>query len=432
MTKRVILHLCQTSVHVGCSPLKLKNMPRLMIDEDYFSPLTDIDYLYESFLLVKAAKPNKIATLKYEEHLFENLAKLAEENKYMIYKKKYNKPFIINERGKTRKIQGSPVKDKVNGNALARLLINRILPSLTYSNCASIKNRGTDLARLQLQRTLERFFSKYETNEGYILLFDISKYFDNLRHDIIWQQVEKYLYNDVEKYAVTQLLDSFKIDVSWMSDKEYENCLNTPYNSLDHLHEKETGNKFMNKGCHIGAPESQVFGVLYLNPVDHALEQDHRVFKNGRFMDDFWCIVKNKEDIAPVKKMVYKMVEKELGLFINKKKSHVFKLSKKFKYLNRHYFMTNTGKVVINLDKKTLKVQKHKLKENYKKAMIVDTPFERNRRYEYIEKEKSGWHGVNDGLMSNLQHKNMKEYEEKYFFEPLPIETYIDNMSAVA
>lgn len=92
--------------------------------------------------------------------------------------------FMLVERGKIRAITGLEIEDRIVRHSLNDfILMPRIRPLLIYDNGASIKHRGITFSRNRLEYHLHNYYKKYGTNEGWIMLLDVSKYYDNIRHD---------------------------------------------------------------------------------------------------------------------------------------------------------------------------------------------------------------------------------------------------------
>ena len=72
-------------------------------------------------------------------------------------------------------------------------------------------------------------------NDGWILFGDFSKFYDNIIHEIAKQELLK-LFDDDEfiDWLLTLIFDGFKVDVSYMSDEEYENCYLDLFNKLEY------------------------------------------------------------------------------------------------------------------------------------------------------------------------------------------------------
>lgn len=368
----------------------------MTFDENYKTPLLNLNNLFKGFDKTLKSKPHKRSNLQYREDVLFHLIDLKDSLANKTYKKSHNKPFKIHERGKERVITSSPVKDRIIGHVWwDDIICPQILPKLTKYNSASIKGRGTDYFRKSLKKAMLDYYAKYHTNDGYIVIWDMSKYFDNLDHKVLYKKMKRFIHCDLELYILKEILDSFKQDVSWMSSEEYQNAQNQKFDSLENFNKSHTGEKYLNKGCYIGDLESQGFGIIYLDEVDHFLEQNSNVFWNGRYMDDFGAIVTSIEQAKELIAQVEDIVTNKLKAFLNSKKVRIYKLSKSFKILNRHYYLTSSGYVVETLDKKTIKQEKHRLKSVNK---------------DYVINSLKSWWGANKDVMTKTQKINFINY----------------------
>ena len=122
---------------------------------------------------------------------------------------------------------------------------------------------------------LHKYYQLYG-NDGYILFGDFSKFYDNIIHEIAKRELLK-LFNDDEfiDWLLTLIFKGFQIDVSYMSDEEYETCMIDTFNKLEYRNipkEKLTGEKRMEKSVNIGDQLSQVIGIYYPYPIDNYVK----------------------------------------------------------------------------------------------------------------------------------------------------------------
>ena len=97
--------------------------------------------------------------------------------------------FTINERGHIRDINAPACVDRVIQKSVSRnVLIPAIRPHLIYDNYASLKDRGTHFARRRLIMML-RSYIRANGTDGYVLLGDVSKYFDSVDHEVLKRQI---------------------------------------------------------------------------------------------------------------------------------------------------------------------------------------------------------------------------------------------------
>lgn len=114
----------------------------------------------------------KASVQKYELNLLKNINKKIDKLESKNYKQKSFNEFIMHDRGKTRAIKAVPIEDRV---ALRLLCDNILSPNinkyLIYDNGASVKNKGISFTKKRLETHLHKYYRKYKTNEGYILVF---------------------------------------------------------------------------------------------------------------------------------------------------------------------------------------------------------------------------------------------------------------------
>lgn len=215
-----------------------------MIEELY-----DLDNLIKSFNSVRKISGWKSQTQKYEENYVAKIVKLRDSLVSGEYRPTKPNTFILNERGKTRLIESYCIEDRiVQGCLVNDILIPQCRPFLIYDNSASLKNRGTDFFRRRLEKNI-RCFAKSNGNNGYILLIDYKKFFDNIWHETFIKALKHCKVDDETISFVRLILSQHEVDVSYMSDSEYENCMNVPYDALAYkdtiVKELQTGQKFM-------------------------------------------------------------------------------------------------------------------------------------------------------------------------------------------
>lgn len=352
--------------------------------------LSDANQLIEAFNQTKKESIWKESVQNYEANLLRNTYLLRTSLRDGTYRQRAFYEFTLNERGKTRYVKSMHITDRVVQRSLCdNILIPRLQNYLIYDNGASLKNKGIDFSRKRLETHLHRFYRKNGSNEGYVLLIDYSKFFDNIRHDKLAELLEKKIDSPEFMTFVKQLLKTFSIDVSYLSDEEYKNCLNKLYNSLEHSKIDRSllvGEKMMEKSVGIGSQISQICGIYYPTRIDNYCKIVKGMKYYGRYMDDVYVIHKDKEVLKQLLKEVDEL-SKELGLFINQKKTQIVKLRHGFTFLKIKYNLTESGKVLKRLVPKTITRERQRLKK-YKKLME-----EGKMSYKDIELAYKSWRG---------------------------------------
>ncbi len=383
--------------------------------------MKDMESIYDANALLNAFRESKKGTSwkesvqRYEMNLLRNINQTQKEIANGTYEQKDFYEFPLNERGKTRHIKSMHISDRVVQRSVCdNLLIPELERYLIYDNGASMKGRGIHFARKRLTTHLHKYFRKNGSNEGYILLIDFTKFFDNICHEPLVKEMRAKLGDGEAMKFVEKLIDTFKIDVSYMTDEEYAECLNTIYNALEYAEidkAKLTGEKYMKKSVGIGSQISQISGVFYPTRIDTYCKVVKSLKYYGRYMDDIYIIHKDKEYLKELLTQIQGMCD-ELGLFINPKKTQIIKLSKGFTFLKIKYILTDTGKVVERISRDGITRMRRKLKKLRKKLDAGEVTFE-DVRCAY-----ASWRGDKKHYDSYTTLKNMDKLFNELFIEP--------------
>ena len=176
---------------------------------------------------------------------------------------------------------------------------------------------------------------------------------------------EKYVDDKHALWLLKKSIDRSRVDVSYMSDKEYENCLNTLFNSLQYQYiDKKllTGEKYMSKHLNIGDQVAQTAGIAYPIRIDNYVKIVRGVKPYGRYMDDSYAIHESKEFLQELLEDIIKIAN-ELGITVNTRKTRICKLSEHWRYLQVQYSLTDTGRVIQKINPKRLTAMRRKMKK---------------------------------------------------------------------
>lgn len=375
----------------------------------------DANALLDAFRQAKKGTAWKESVQRYEMNLLRNINHTQKELANGTYEQKDFYEFSLSERGKTRHIKSMHISDRVVQRSVCdNVLIPELQRYLIYDNGASMEGKGIHFARKRLSTHLHRYYRKHKSNEGYILLIDFSKFFDNINHEPLIEAMRNKIGDTETMSFVEKLIDTFKIDVSYMTDEEYKESLNTLYNALEYAKidkEELTGQKFMKKSVGIGSQISQISGVFYPTRIDNYCKIVKGMKYYGRYMDDIYIIHEDKEYLKQLLKEIEQICD-ELGLFVNAKKTQIIKLSKGFTFLKIKYSLTDTGKVVQRVSRDSVTRMRRKLKKLRIKLDQGEIGFE-DVRCAY-----NSWRGSVAHYDSYTTLKNMDKLFDELFIEP--------------
>lgn len=380
-----------------------------------FSSFYDGNKLYDAFQKCKKGSIWKESVQRYEMNLLRNLSKSQDEILSNTYEQLPFNEFPLCERGRMREIKAIHIYDRV---VLRSLCDNILTPFFTkyfiYDNGASLKNKGVEFSRNRLVTHLHKYYRQYRTNEGYILLIDFTKFFDNVRHDKLMEEFEKRLKDKETLEFIRKIINAFKVDVSYMNDEEYKYCLTTVFNALEYAKIDKrllTGKRYMEKSIGIGSQISQVSGLLYPTRIDNYCKIVKGLKYYGRYMDDTYIIHPSKEYLQQLLLDINNIC-KEYGIFINQKKTQIVKISKGFTFLKVRYTFTSTGKVIKRMNKKAITRERRKLK---KFRQLLD---EGKMSYQDISEAYGSWRGSLKHYSAYQTQKRMDKLYNDLFIKP--------------
>lgn len=378
--------------------------------------MTDLNLLYDSFLASLKGSAWKEEPQRFEIDFLSEIVKLKQEVESRTYQTSQGTEFTLNERGKIRHIHGARMRDRVIRHALCDgELADALRPFLIYNNGASQKGKGLKFARDIFTRDLHNYWLKYRDNNGYIGFIDFSKFYDNIRHDLIRATVGPKI-SEEGRWMLDEILKTFEVDVSYMTDEEFAGCMGRKFNSVEYYEtitaEMKTGEKFMPKGVDIGDQVSQDVGIFFPTPVDNYVKIVRGQKWYGRYMDDMYVICRDREELKSIIQGIATEA-KAMGMFINESKTRIARLGDTFKYLQIKYSLTASGRVIRRINPAAVARERRRLRA-YKHLVERGT-----LKVGDVEEAARSWMGDYAKLMSKKQIKHMKAHYRALFGKEL-------------
>lgn len=250
-----------------------------------FEKTFTLENLYEAFLIARKGKRKKIAVLKFEKNLGTELKKLHQELYNGTYKPKPYTQFKVYE-PKERTINAPSFRDLVVQHAIYKTIYKIFDDTFIETSYACRKGKGTHKASAYTQREMR----KYNGNLYYVKL-DIRKFFYSIDRDILRKLFEKKI-----------------------KDKKFVNIM-FEFTKMDTL-----------KGIPIGNLLSQIYALIYMNPLDHYIKREIRAKSYVRYVDDFMIIGLTLPQAKEAKKLCEEFVKNKLDL--NLSHWHIQKIRK--------------------------------------------------------------------------------------------------------
>ena len=340
----------------------------------YQREIYDGNVLYEAYLRAKKGSDWKPQVQKFETTYLLELSKMQKELESKTYEFLPTTNFTLRERGKLRRITGEQIQDRIAKHALCDEALNPLIePHLIYDNGASIVGKGISFTRKRLLTHLRKYYAKHG-NDGYILLIDFSKYYDNIRHDMLLSLFRQYISNEHALWLLEKTIERSKVDVSYMTDEEYEHCLDMLFDSLAYEQIDPmllTGKRYMHKHLNIGDQVAQTAGISYRMRIDNYVKIVKSVKFYAGYMDDSYAIHESKEFLQELLNEIVE-IAKTYGITVNIRKTRICKLSEHWRFLQVQYSLTPTGRIIQKISPKRLTAMRRKMKKVARKLTLKD------------------------------------------------------------
>lgn len=371
--------------------------------------ISDPNNLLDAFRKASNGSIWKSSVQKYETNLLKNIRQTQLDLQNNNYRQGEFLEFELNERGHNRHIKALGIADRVVQRVLCdEVLMPQLGKYLIYDNGASQKDKGVEFCRRRLEAHLHKYYRKYGS-DGYFLHIDFRKFFDNIRHDKLLAAFSDKLDDDSVMPVLENMVQSFKIDISY-SDKDLTDQV---FNSMEYAKipaDLKTGKRYMAKSMGIGSQVSQAAGVFFPTKIDTYCKVVRGCKFYGRYMDDIYIIHHDKEFLRSVLDGVREQ-SAEIGLFINEKKTQIFKLRHGFAFLKIKYNLTETGKIIKRPARDNITRQRRKMKKFRK---LVD---EGAMSIEDARNEVKSWLGANENLNAYRTCQNIRQLYKDLFGE---------------
>ena len=302
-----------------------------------YTAVCDFANLYEAHRKARRGKMHKREVVEFELSLAENLLRLREELLSRTYDIAGYYRFVVTD-PKRRDVHALRYRDRVVQHALCDNVLEPVLdPRLIYDNAASRRGKGTHFALDRLEGFLREHYREHGT-EGYILKFDVRKYYSSISHRILKELFESYFHYDPRVcWLVGRIIDSYSDGAG--------------------------------RGIPLGNQASSWFAITYLDGLDRLVKEHLRVKRYTRYMDDGVLVHEDRDFLRHCLVMMRGYAYSERGLQFNEK-TQIVPLSQGVDYLGFHLYLTDTGKVVRKLRASNKRRMKAKLKR-YRHAYRV-------------------------------------------------------------
>ena len=294
-----------------------------------FNWVFSLEHLYESYRKTIKGVKWKNSAQKYRLKVLPNLYETFQKLSNQTFQSKGFYEFDLIERGKPRHIKSVHISERIVQRCLCDYCLVPLLSrKLIYDNGASLKKKGYDFSVRRVKQ-----FLRQSTKEDYALIFDFSKYFDNISHKVVFS-----------------ILNNLRLDKKLLK-------LSAHFISV-----------FGSQGLGLGSQISQILAVAYPNELDHFIVDKCNIKKYQRYMDDGVIISNSKDKLKEI--LVHlKTLCNQHYIILNEKKTKIIKLSKGFKFLKIYFHYGKHNKVLTKPAKEKYRRQKNRIIKLYNKGL---------------------------------------------------------------
>lgn len=302
--------------------------------------VTDYGNLYQAYKKAKSGKKFNSSTARFSNVALDGINILKEQLENQTYTVAPYNRFEIYE-PKQRVIESCSFKDKVVQHVFCDNILHPKLKNVfvTYNSAGQI-GKGTLYALDGLRDHMESFYRRHGI-DGWILKCDIRHFFYEIDHEILKDIVDYFFSDPYTTWLNHTLIDSSE-----------------------------------NPGLPLGNQAGQVYALLMVHAIDCMVTGELGITEYGRYMDDFYLIHQDKENLKWCLECIREML-KTLGLELNGK-TQIIPFRKGIRYLGFHHYMTADGKYIRKLtgeNKQKNKKKFRKLVKDVKAGKLTEEKF---------------------------------------------------------
>lgn len=249
-----------------------------------FEEIVSFPNLLAAYFEARRGKLNCASIMKINRNYEDLIFALQKELREKTWEPKQYREFLCVTEVKRRIINAPAFEDRIVHHAMAKVVRPLFERKYIYDSYATIKGKGTHRAVYRVQEFLR--LAKANWGKVYVLQCDISKYYPNIDHDVLMEQVKRTIRDKDVIWLWEQIISGFN----------------------------DTG-----KGLPIGALTSQVAANIYLNVLDHFVKECLQGKYYVRYMDDFILLGPSKEYLWNALADIRWLLECHLKLKLNPK-----------------------------------------------------------------------------------------------------------------
>ncbi|MCE5212109.1 MAG: reverse transcriptase/maturase family protein [Deltaproteobacteria bacterium] len=242
-----------------------------------FEKAFSMENLYQAYLDARRGKRTHSACFEFDRQIGSNLRYLHEALHAGTYRPDPYHEFVVTE-PKRRIIHAPSFRDVVVQHAIYRIIYDIFDRSFIDQSFACRIGYGTHKAAAYARRAMQK-----HSGDEYVLKMDIRKFFYSIDRAALRKLIEK------------KIKDERLVDIMMMFAH-----MDAPL------------------GIPIGNLLSQIYALIYLNPVDHFIKRVLRIRHYVRYVDDFLLIGLSRGKCLDLREKVIGFLQTKLGLGLSR------------------------------------------------------------------------------------------------------------------
>jgi RNA-directed DNA polymerase len=242
-----------------------------------FKKAFSLENLHHAYLDARRGKRARRACFEFEKHLGENLYALYDSIHAGTYVPEAYFQFVVYE-PKRRIIHAPTFRDVVVQHAIYRTIYKIFDRSFVSSSFACRIGYGTHRAAKYARKAMRK-----HSGEDYVLKLDIRKFFYSMNRSVL-------------RGLITRKIKDERLVNVMMMFADMETHLGIP----------------------IGNLLSQIYALIYLNPLDHFIKRVLKIRDYVRYVDDFMLIGLARAKCLMLRDVIVEFLQRLLGLALSK------------------------------------------------------------------------------------------------------------------
>jgi len=272
--------------------------------------LTSFHNLLHAYYQCRTKKRLKPSSAAFEFYMEKGIIELERKLQDRSYSPQKFSVFVVTE-PKIREIFAAGFSDRVVHHLLVNYLLPIFEPKFIFDSFACRVEKGTHFAIERLSRFL-RQATLNNHKKIYYLQADIESFFPSIKHDILFDIIEKQVKNPYILWLTRVII--------------YHDCTEKPIKKGQlSLFSKVPAHKSLfyvpkGQGLPIGNLTSQFFANVYLNELDQYVKRVLHARWYARYMDDFLIIHSDKTYLHSLENEIALFLKEKLHLDLSQRK----------------------------------------------------------------------------------------------------------------